>query len=113
MGSLINEIKNLGCKVSGLPHNNTLNNYVDYKSLLVDLVREFLDDEQSGIDVVYLNEYWREVTFTDNNNDIVYSWDSSNWFEFIDQNLEGKEDLYEKVDNLLTKFYNEIFKKYI
>lgn len=113
MGSLINEIKNLGCKVSDLPHNNTLNNYVDYRSLIVDIIREFLNDEKSGIDVVDLDEYWREVTFTDNNNDIVYGWNSSNWFELIDQDLKGKGDLYEKIDNLLTKFYNEIFKKYI
>lgn len=113
MGPLINEIKNLECKVSDLSYNNTLNNYVDYRSLIVDLVKEFLKDEQSGIDIVDLDEYWREVTFTDNKNDIVYGWDNSNWFEFIDQDLKGKEDLYNKVDNLLTRFYNEIYKIYI
>lgn len=113
MGSLINEIKNLGCKVSDLSHNNILGNYVDHRSLIVDLVREFLKDEQSDIDIVDLDEYWIEVTFTDNKNDIVYGWNNSNWFEFIDQDLKGKEELYNKVDNLLTKFYNEIYKIYI
>lgn len=87
--------------------------YLDRRSLIVDLIHEFFKNKYPSLEIVDLDNYHCEVTITDGVNDIYYGWDNSDWLEFLGQDLTGKEDSYEKIDNALTDFYNEIYKKYL